>query len=262
MDLGLKDKVAVISGGSSGIGRATARRLLDEGARVAICGRDTARLAKAEQALAAGDALLASAADIAVPEQRDSFVAAVEQRFGRVDVLVNSAGTHLRGSLDDMTEADLRRQLDEKLFGFLGMIRAVLPAMRREGKGQIVNVIGQAARHPHPDRLPSGIANAAVQAMTKAIADAVAREGIRVNAVCPQYIETEIITHTIEREMRQRGVDRDTAAAGFTRANVLGRLGLPEEVADLIAFLLSDRADFVTGSAVSIDGGYNRYVFG
>src|SRR5690606_34058238 len=125
-----------------------------------------------------------------------------------------------------------------------------------------VNIIGQAARHPHPDRLPSGIANAAVQAMTKSIADALARENIRVNAVCPQYVETEIVSRTIEKEMRDRNVDRATALAGFTRANVLGRLGRPEEIADVVAFLASDRAGFVTGTSLSVDGGYHRYVFG
>jgi 3-oxoacyl-[acyl-carrier protein] reductase len=98
--------------------------------------------------------------------------------------------------------------------------------------------------------------------MTKAVADAVARDNIRVNSVCPQYIGTDIIASVIAKEIRDRGVDRETAAAGFTRANVLGRLGEAEEVADLVAFMVSDRADYVCGSSVSIDGGYHRYVFG
>jgi NAD(P)-dependent dehydrogenase (short-subunit alcohol dehydrogenase family) len=110
--------------------------------------------------------------------------------------------------------------------------------------------------------MPSGITNAAALAMTKSVADAVARDNVRVNSVCPQYIETEIISTVIEREIRERGVDRTTAMAGFTRSNVLGRLGRPEEIADLTAFLVSDRSNFVTGSSVSIDGGYHRYVFG
>jgi 3-oxoacyl-[acyl-carrier protein] reductase len=98
--------------------------------------------------------------------------------------------------------------------------------------------------------------------MTKAVADAVARDNVRVNSVCPQYIATELVQTLIASEMKKRGVDRATASAGFTRANVLGRMGESEEVADLIAFLLSDRANFVCGSSVSLDGGYHRYVFG
>ena len=215
-----------------------------------------------------------SAGEVTVLDMRDASVAGeVVLRRPAYQLAVREDRKELVvGSLEDsrvavidlatMHEEDLQRQLDDKLFGFLGMIRAVLPFMRRQGDGRIVDIIGQATRHPHPDRLPSGIANAAASAMTKAVADAVARENIRVNAVCPQYVETRIIGNVIAKEMRDRGVDRETAAAGFTRANVLGRLGLPEEIADLVAYLVSDRAGFVTGSSVSIDGGYGRYVFG
>jgi NAD(P)-dependent dehydrogenase (short-subunit alcohol dehydrogenase family) len=102
----------------------------------------------------------------------------------------------------------------------------------------------------------------AVVMMTKAMALDHARENIRVNAVCPQYVETELAASLIAKEMRERGVDRATASAGFTRANVLGRMGRPEEVADTVAFLVSDCATFITGSTLSVDGGYHRYVFG
>src|SRR5436190_9357874 len=144
----------------------------------------------------------------------------------------------------------LEQQLRDKAFGFLSMIRAVVPIMRAQRDGRIVNIVGQAARHPHPDRFPSGVTNAALMAMTKSVADAVARDNIRVNSVCPQYIETELPASLINKEMRERGVDRPTAAAGFTRANVLGRTGRPEEVADLAVFLVSNRAKFITGSSV------------
>lgn len=263
MDLGLAGKTALITGASRGIGFATAARLAAEGAAVAICSRDAAQIeAAAERLRSVGAKAMGFAADTTSAASRDAFVAAVVDRFGPPHILVNNAGTHVRATVDDMTEEQLQRQLNDKLFGFFGMIRAVLPHMRARGDGRIVNVIGQAVRHPHPDRLPSGITNAAAQAMSKAVADAVARENIRVNTVCPQYVETEIISATIAKEMQERSVDRAEAMAGFTRANVLGRLGQPEEIADLIAWAVSDRAGFVTGSSVSIDGGYARYVFG
>ena len=263
MDLGLRGKVAVVTGASRGIGKAIAHSLLNEGCAVAICGRNAERLNAA-----VGDLSRNGARVIGVPTDVTSegavgkFVGAAVEAFGRIDILVNNAGTHIRGTVETTTPAILDQQLRDKVFGFFATIQAVLPIMKRQRDGRIVNIVGQAARHPHPDRFPSGVTNAAVMAMTKSVADAVARDNIRVNAVCPQYIESELLASLIAKEMRERNVDRATASAGFTRANPLGRTGMPEEVADLVAFLVSDRSNFTTGSSVSIDGGYHRYVFG
>jgi NAD(P)-dependent dehydrogenase (short-subunit alcohol dehydrogenase family) len=268
MDLGLDGKVALVTGASRGIGRAIADALLAEGCRVAICARDGEKLRAAAVELSHGarsaghERVLAVPADVTDAAAVQRFVGAAQENFGRIDILVNNAGTHLRGTVDTTTSDILERQLRDKLFGFFSMIKAVLPIMRQQKDGRIVNVIGQAARHPHPDRFPSGVTNAACMALTKSVADAVARDNIRVNAVCPQYIESELLASLIDKEMRERKVDRATAAAGFTRANPLGRTGTPAEVADLVTFIVSDSANFVAGSAVSIDGGYHRYVFG
>jgi 3-oxoacyl-[acyl-carrier protein] reductase len=264
MDLGLRGKVALIAGGSRGIGKAIAKQLIEEGCRVAICARDPARLEAAVADLSQGqnDVAIGIATDVTDAAAVAACVAKTHDTFGRIDILVFSAGTHVRATIDTATPAILETQLREKVLAPIAMIQAVLPIMRRQKDGRIVTIVGQAARHPHPDRLPSGISNAAQMALTKSIADAVARDNIRVNAVCPQYIESDLLASLIDKEMRERKVDRATAAAGFTRANPLGRTGTVQEVADLVAFVASDCANFVTGSAISIDGGYHRYVFG
>ena len=197
MQLGLRGKVAVVTGASRGIGKAVAQALLEEGCTVAICSRNAAQLDAAVAELSEKGRVLGVPADVTDENAVKRFVDAALKEFGRIDILVNNAGTHLRGTVETTTLDILERQLRDKVFGFFTMIKAVLPGMKAQRDGRIVNIVGQAARHPHPDRFPSGVTNAALMAMTKSVADSVARDNIRVNAVCPQYIESELLASLI-----------------------------------------------------------------
>src|SRR6185312_14744948 len=223
MQLGLQGKVAVITGASRGIGNAIAQALLGEDCAVAICSRNASQLEAAVVELSAKGRVLGVATDVTDENAVKRFIAAVIEQFGRIDILVNNAGTHLRGTVETTTLEILDRQLRDKVFGFFTMIKAALPTMKAQRDGCIINIVGQAARHPHPDRFPSGVTNAALMAMSKSVADSVARDNSRVNAVCPQYIESDLLASLKPNEKPQRAAQPEPNAARATRINPVGR---------------------------------------
>ncbi|MBI4506693.1 MAG: glucose 1-dehydrogenase [Chloroflexi bacterium] len=254
MDLGLAGRVVVITGGSAGIGRATAQLFAEEGCRVAICGRSAARLEEAARAVAAatGADVLPVAADIRRPGDTARLLAAARERFGGVDVLVNNAGAPAPKPYEEMAHQDWQEVLSYKLVGYVTCATQVLPYMRERGGGRIVNVVGSAGREPNPWTTSTGIVNAALLNFTKTLASQVARDNILVNAVSPGPIDTG----------RWSGLAaRDPAATAAVIAEIpVGRIGRPEDVAGAIVFLASRQASFITGASLTIDGGRCRSV--
>lgn len=264
MELGLKGKVALVPGGTGALGKATAHLLLEEGARVAVCSRSQENVDATLKELSdkhGAENVTGRALNVADRLAMNAFAQAVQERFGKIDILVYSAGTGRRSSVDTLTDEEMQLHINEKIFGTLHAIRAVLPGMRARKDGRIVVFVGQSGWHPQADRLPSGVTNAAQAAMVKSISDAVARENVRLNVLSPQYVEGPLLTYVIEEQMRKHGLDRETATHSYSRANPLGRLGRPDDVAAMAAFLVSDAAAFITGSTVCVDGGYHRYPF-
>ncbi|MBF6570241.1 MAG: SDR family oxidoreductase [Candidatus Binataceae bacterium] len=261
MDLGLDGKVAIITGGSKGIGRATALRMLEEGASVLACARGMQALEETVTAARGRESgrLAVMQADLAESATMDKIVERCIAEFGRVDILVNNAGSARLGRIDELPDAVWLEDYQLKFFGYVRMARAVMPAFQQQRAGVIVNVIGIGGLMPSAGYLSGGSANAALNHFTKALADQGAPYGVRVVGVNPGPIATE----------RYRGFVRPKAALSEAEAEKivaealkestpLGRAGNPEEVADLIAFLASDRAAFITGASVAIDGGKNR----
>lgn len=262
MDLGLKGKVGAITGGSEGIGFATAHRLAEEGASVAICGRREEALKRAAAKLHAvnGGQVLAVIADVEKADDASAFVADTVKRFGRIDILVNNAGREAIGRFESTSDNDWQADLDLKLFAMIRTTRAALPHMRSAGGGRIINVTHIGAKQPRARSLPTTVSRAAGLALTKALSKELAEAQILVNTVCVGLIwsnqweqrRLSLATPPPREEYERRVMAERAEALGPIP---LGRMGRPEEVADLIAFLASERASYITGSAINVDGG-------
>ena len=260
MDLGIAGRVAIVTGGSRGIGRAVAERLCREGASVALCARNRDSLSEAQRTLEAlgSGRVLAIEADLTDTAAAERVVEAAATAWGRIDILVNNAGAARGIPFDDLTEELWLENLKLKLFGYLRMARLVLPHLRRNGWGRIVNVAGLAGLQPSPLTMPVGLNNAGILNVMKALADAEAPHNILVTTVCPGPILTERQTRLLQDAARAKGVSVAEAEREATGAIPLKRMGRPEEVADAVAFLASERASYITGSLVLTDGGLHR----
>jgi len=260
MDLGIAGRVAIVTGGSRGIGRAVAERLCQEGAHVALCARSRESLAAARKALEslAGGRVLTIEADLTEPGAAHRVVDTTASAWGRIDILVNNAGAARGLPFDELTDERWLENLQLKLFGYLRMARLVLPHLRRNGWGRIVNIAGVAGLQPSPLAMPVGLNNAGVLNVMKALADAEARNNILVTTVCPGPILTERQTKLLQDAAKAKGITVEAAQQEATAAIPLQRMGRPEEVADVVAFLASERAGYLTGSFVVVDGGLYR----
>jgi NAD(P)-dependent dehydrogenase (short-subunit alcohol dehydrogenase family) len=259
MDLGVAGKVAIITGGSDGIGKATAHILANEGASVAICARTVDKLeaAAAEIRSATGGNVLAVPADVTKPEDLDHLLAAVREKLGAPTLLANNAGTSAAGAFPTVTDDRWETDLDLKLMAAIRLSRLVVPLMKEAGGGSIVNVTAVAGKHPGAGSMPTSVSRAAGIALTKGMSKDLAADNIRVNAVCIGLIKSG----QISRFANARGNGDEAAGYAAMGANVpLGRVGEAEEAGRVVAFLLSEAASYITGVAVNIDGGMSSAV--
>ncbi len=260
MDLGLRGKAALVTGGSKGIGRAIALGLAREGARVALLARDRGALEQAAKAIAAetGAETFVVEADLTKPGQADGAVEAVVKRFGRIDILVNNAGAAPGGQLPDLKEEDWALALQLKFMGYVRCTKAVLPHMIKQGGGRIVNVVGNDGVKPIGIEISPSAANAADLAMTVALAEQYGRNGICVNAINPGPVATERWDGLVAGIAKTRGITFDEAQTRAERSIPLGRICRPEEVADVVVFVASERASFMNGASITVDGGQRK----
>lgn len=263
MNFGLQGKVAVITGGSEGIGKAAARSLAGEGASVVICARrrDVLEQAAAEIVTATGGKVLAIPADVTQPEQVQALMEQTVAAFGRIDILVNNAGTSSAHPFEKAVPEIWQTDLDLKLFGAIHCTQAVLPYLRAQGGGRIINLTTPGGKAAGARSVPTSVSRAAGIALTKALSQEYAAENILVNTVCVGLIKSG--QH--ERRFAQAQADNpdltlDAFYGAMGQRVPLGRVGEAAEVGDLIAFLASERAGYITGASINVDGGSSPVV--
>jgi NAD(P)-dependent dehydrogenase (short-subunit alcohol dehydrogenase family) len=260
MDLGLKDKVALVTGGSEGIGKAIAFALAKEGCKVAICARRPDLLKKVAKEIAdeTKREIIPIVADLTKAEDAKNFVDGAAKHFGRIDILVNNAGAAPGGVIENLTEEDWALALQLKFMGYVRCIRYTMPYMRKQGGGRVVNLIGNDGNKHSYWEIAPGAANAAGQNLTVSLAAQYGKDGITFVAVNPGPVATERWNRMVRAMSRDWKVSYEAADQLAPNSIPLGRIAEPEECAYLVTVLASPLATFVNGTMINIDGGQQK----
>lgn len=262
MDLGLKGRAALVCGSSAGLGKAIATTLAAEGARVAVNGRDAARCeqAAAEIRAATKGEAVPFPADVSDGAAAEKLVADAAAKFGRLDILVCNAGGPPATTFAEAPLEAWQQALDLNLLSTIRMVRAAVPVMKRAKWGRIVCLTSIAARQPVANLILSSTARAAVHGFAKSLSDEVGVDGILVTCVCPGYFGTDRVKDLAADRARRQGKTPEEVLAAQIATVPLRRMGEPHELASAVAFLASERASYITGAVISVDGGYFRSI--
>ena len=258
MEKRLKGKTAIVTGANRGIGKAIAQRLAHEGCRVVLCARDAKLLQETVREIkGAGGAAASLALDLRTPDAGPRLAEFAKKTYGEIDIIVNNAGATKRGEFLDLTDADWEDGFALKFFGAVRLTRAAWPHLKAS-RGSVVNISGVGGRMPGPQFTIGGSVNAAMLSFTKAMADAGIRDGVRVNAINPGNVRTGRYIQRLEQVAREHGVDHSTAEKKIIEGAQVTRIGEPEDIAALVAFVVSAEGSFLQGALIDMDGGATK----
>ena len=263
MDLGLKGRVAIVTGGSKGIGKATALALAREGVNVAICARGQEALLEVASEIrgTTGVTVVPVTADMTILDDIRTLVTTTIDKLGGVDILVNNAVNSVPALFLDLPDKAWYDHINVKVIGYVRCAREVIPHMIRRSGGNIVNIGGSAARSVYPLTFTNGATNAAVANFSKNLSDQVAKHQIRVNCIHPGATKTERMDRVLAQQAKEIGATQEEATRQQVESIPLGRMVEPEDIANAILFLVSDKAGAITGQSIAVDGGAARGIF-
>lgn len=258
MDSGLKGKVALVSAASKGLGRASALGLAREGAHLVICSRDQAAIEETAAYIRreTGARVLPLVADVGKKEDVERFVAAAAAEYGRVDVLVSNTGGPAPGQFMQLDDSAWQSAFDSLMMSAIRLTRAAIPHMQKGGGGRVLYITSATTKQPLENLILSNALRAGIAGMAKTLSAEVAPYGITVNCVCPGRIDTDRVRFLDQNTADKRGLDADTVKAGWVQQIPMGRYGTPEEFADAVVWLASERASYITGVVFQVDGGF------
>lgn len=262
MDLNLGGKTALVTGASLGIGLAVAQELAREGVNVVMNARNAERLAAAAADIEreTGARVIAAPGDMALADDVTRVVDIARREFGRIDILINNAGSSPAGRLEEVPDETWFKSLTLKPMGYVRCARAVVADMRRQRWGRIINIIGRSGHQPRPWYVVGSTANAGLLSFTKALAEELAPDNVLVNGVNPGPVQTPRWDDHITQGAKSNRAEEEAVLKQMIATVPLGRVGTPDEVSGMVAFLCSDRAAFITGALINIDGGGTKCI--
>tara|TARA_Y100001954_G_scaffold115342_1_gene124749 strand:- start:441 stop:1232 length:792 start_codon:yes stop_codon:yes gene_type:complete len=260
MDLGLNNKIALITAASQGLGKASALSMANEGATVIICSRDKEKISKSAREIKdkSGSDVISFQADLSNEGDISKMVESIIKKYGRIDILVNNTGGPKAGFFDEINDDDWLQTFESTFLSAVRLTRHVLPSMKRNKWGRIINISSVSAKQPIDNLILSNGIRMSVHGWAKTLSNQIASENILINNVCPGFTKTERVQDLVSNQAKDLNVSEDQVVNTISSSIPAKRVGKPEELADLVTFLASEKSSYITGQSIAVDGGVSN----